>query len=224
IRIYYKTYDNYIKMFYSITNLKKFRNTLPENQIKNPKPFSKKNEITKLKGEFEDKNFSKIYEKLAEIANSNLGIKGIDTVAGFEQYTQRKNFIWSFIWILGLHGKIQGNDLSIDSITLYENRKGIALPNNEEQWQIYFDILAQFGILAELEIKTDKLYTPGGYMRVKIPQTNKSAYIIKIKPDSNLQKYPFFNVLNEILSQLQKKAGKRAFTHFKVLNFNPLLS
>jgi len=219
-----KTYDRYIKMFDSITNLKKFRNTLPEDQIKNPKPFSKKKDLAKLKGEFKNKKFSKIYEKLLEIANSNLGIEGTDTVAGFEHYTQRKNFMWRFIWIFGLFGKIRENNLSIDSITLYENRKQITLPRNEDEWQIYFKILTQFGIFAELEIKTDKLYTPGGYMRVKIPQTNKSAYNIKIKPDSNLQKYPFFKVLNEILSELQNKTGKRAFTNFKTLNFNPLLS
>ena len=53
-------------------------------------------------------------------------------------------------------------------------RKPISLPNNEDQWKIYFDILKQFEITTELEIKTDKLYTPGGYMRVKIPKTKNN--------------------------------------------------
>ena len=45
-----------------------------------------------------------------------------------------------------------------------------------------------------------------------------------MKADSNLQKYQFFKVLNEIISDLQFKTGKRAFTNFKKLNFDPLLS
>ncbi len=219
-----QTYNRYIKMFDSMTNLKKIHKDIPKNQIKNPKPISKKINITKLKGEFKNKDFSKVYEKLLEIANSNLGIKAIDTVSGFENYVLRNNVIWKFIWIFGLFGKVEGNELNIDSLTLYENRKPITLPNNEDQWEIYFDILKQFGITTELEIKTDKLYTPGGYMRAKIPKTNNPAYNIKMKLDPNLQKYEFFKILNEILSELQTKTGKRAFANFKKLDFNPLLS
>jgi len=211
-------------MFDSMTNLKKIRCNLPNDQLKNPKPISKKINITPLKGEFKNEVYNKIYEKFLEIANSNLGIKGIDTVAGLENYKLRKDFLWRFIWIFGLHGKIEGNDLSIDSITLYENRKPISLPSTEDQWKTYFEILTEFGINAELEIKTDKLYTPGGYMRAKVPQTNKPTYIIKMKLDPILQKYQFFKVLNDFLSELQKKTGKQAFTNFKKLNFNPFLN
>jgi len=219
-----KTYERYVKMFDAMTNLKKIRSDLRDSQIKNPKPISKKADIPKLKGEFKNKNFSKIYEKFVEIANSNLGIKGIDTVSGYEQYLLKKDILWRLIWIFGLYGKIKDEDLRIDSVTLHENRKPITLPSNEEQWKLYFNILTKFGIDAELEIKTDKLYTPTGYMRVKIPQTNKPAYFIKMKVNPDLQKYQFFKVLNEIISESQLKTGKRAFTNFKKLNFNPLLS
>ncbi|MFX1418073.1 MAG: DUF3795 domain-containing protein [Promethearchaeota archaeon] len=217
-----KTYDRYIRMFDSMTNLKKIRSDLHDSQIKNPKSVSEKTEIAKIKGEFKNKNYHKIYEKFIEIANSNLGIKGIDTVAGYEHYLIRKDILWRLFWIFGLYGKINENNLNIDSITLYENRKPISLPSNEEQWKLYFDILSKFGIFAELEIKTDRLYTPGGYMRVKIPQTNKSAYMIKMKVNIDLQKYQFFKILNEILSELQIKAGKHAFVKFKKLDFKYL--
>jgi hypothetical protein len=218
------TYDCYIKMFDSMTNLKKIRNTLPKDQIKKPKLISKKIDITALKGEFKNQEYNKLYDKLLEIANSNLGIIGIDTISGLENYKLRKDFLWRFIWIFGMHGKIIGRDLSIDSTTLYENRKPISLPSNEDQWKVYFEILAEFGITAKLEIKTDKLYTPGGYMRAIIPQTIKPAYTIKMNLDPILHEYQFFKVLNEILSELQEKTGKRAFTNLKKLNFNPLLS
>ncbi len=218
-----KTYDRYVKMFDSMTNLKKIRSNLPKDQIKNPKLIHKKTDITKLKAEFKNQKYNKLYEKLLEIAASNLGIKGIDTVSGLENYKLRKEFLWKFIWLIGLHGKIEGSDLSIDSATLYENRKPISLPNNEDQWKIYFDILKEFGISTELEIKTHKLYTPGGYMRALIPKTNNPAYIIKMNLDPNLRKYQIFKVLNEILSELQEKSGKRAYTNFTKLNFNPIL-
>jgi hypothetical protein len=116
-----KTYESYIKMFDSMTNLKKFRSGLDDSEIKSPKVISKKTEITKLGGEFQNKNYAKINEKLIEIANSNLNIKGIDTVAGYEQYLVRKDFLWRFLWILGLYGKIEKEELSIDSATLYES-------------------------------------------------------------------------------------------------------
>lgn len=219
-----KTYNRYVKMFDAMTNLKEIRKDLQKNQIKNPKPVSKKTDITKLKREFKKKPFSKIYEKFIEIANSSLGIKGIDTVAGYEQYLSRKDFLWRFIWILGLYGEINENELTIDSVTLYDNRKPISLPNNEEQWELYFTILAQFGIQSKLEIKTNNLYTPGGYMRAKIPKTNKPAYIIKMQVDDNLKEDQFFKTLWEIITKLQNITGKRAFSNFKKLNFNSLLN
>ncbi|TFF95785.1 MAG: DUF3795 domain-containing protein [Promethearchaeota archaeon] len=218
------TYEKFIKMFDSMTNLRIIRKTLSQDQIKNPKPISKKIEIVKLKEGFKNKEYNKVYEKLLEIANSNLGIKGIDTLSGLENYKLRKQFLWRFIWIFGLYGKIEDNSLIIDSSTLYENRKPISLPNNEDQWKIYLDILAEFGIIAELEIKTDKLYTPGGYMRAQLPKTKKPAYNFKMNLDPNLQKYDFFNRLNELLSELQNQAGKRAFSNFKKLNFNPIFT
>ncbi|MBY8979982.1 MAG: DUF3795 domain-containing protein [Candidatus Lokiarchaeota archaeon] len=216
-------YARYIKMFDSITNLNEVRSGLKDTQIKNPKLVDHKKEIPELKGTFKNASFKFIYDILIAIANSNLGIKGIDTVSGLELFKERKEFLWRFLWLIGIFGNINKHELSIDSGTLYDNRKPISLPNNEEGWKVIFDILKEFGIDSELEIKTDKLYTPGGYMRAKIPKTNKPAYILKMKTSSELQKYPVFKALNEILSELQNKTGKRAFSNFKKLNLNPLL-
>ncbi|NVM19349.1 MAG: DUF3795 domain-containing protein [Candidatus Lokiarchaeota archaeon] len=216
-------YECYIKMFDSMTNLKQIRSQLKDNQIKNPNLVEHKREIPKLTGTFKNASFKFVYDKLIEIANSNLGIKGVDTVSGLELYKEREEFLWRFLWIIGIFGDISENKLSIDSGTLYDNRKPISLPNNEEGWKIIFDILLEFGISTELEIKTDKLYTPGGYMRAKMPKTNEAAYVLKMKTISELQKYPFFKRLNEILLELQKNSGKRAFSNFKKLNFNSIL-
>jgi len=216
-------YERYVRMFDAMSNLKKIRSELMENQIKNPKLVSRQPEISELTREFKDDSYKFVYEKLFEIAKSNLSIKGIDTVSGLELYKSREEFLWRFLWIIGLHGKVDRNEISIDSATLYENRKPISLPNNEEGWNLIIDILSEFGISAELEILTDKLYTPGGYMRAKIPKTNEPAYIIKMRVSSNVQKYSFSKALNEITSELQKKTGKRAYSNFKKLNFNSLL-
>jgi hypothetical protein len=48
--------------------------------------------------------------------------------------------------------------------------------------------------------------------------------MIKMNLDPNFQEYQFFKALKEILSELQEKTGKRAFSNFKKLNFNPILS
>jgi len=216
-------YEHYIKMFDSMTNLKEIRSGLRDTQIKVPKLVKHERKIPKLMGSFKNDGFKFVSDKLVEIAKSNLGIKGIDTVSGLELYKEREKFFWRFLWIIGTYGDIDGNDLSINSGTLYDNRKPISLPNNEGGWKIIFDILLEFGINTELEIKTDKLYTPGGYMRAKIPKTNEPAYILKMKTSPKLQKYPFFKVLNKLLPELQKNSGKRAYSNFKKLNFKPLL-
>ena len=216
-------YERYIKMFDAMGNLNKIRGELKTTQIKNPKLVVHEPEIIELSGDFNNKSFKFVYDRLNEIAKSNLSIKGIDTVAGLELHKIREDFLWRFLWIIGIHGEIDGNNLRIDSATLYDNRKPISLPNNEEGWKLIFNILSEFGIYAELEILTDALYTPGGYMRAKVPKTNKPAYIINIKLGSKLRKYPFFKILNEILTELQKKTGKGTYSQFKKLNLNPLL-
>lgn len=216
-------YERYVKMFDSMTNLNKIRSELKDTQIKEPKLVVPTPEIPKLSGEFKNAGFKFVYDILVNMANSNLGIKGIDTVSGLELYKEREEFVWRFLWLIGIFGDISENELSIDSGTLYDNRKPISLPNNEEGWKIIFDILLEFGINTELEIKTDKLYTPGGYMRAKIPKTNEPAYFLKMKTDSKLQKYPFFRLLNEMLLELQKESGKRAFSKCKKLEFKSIL-
>ena len=215
-------YDHYSKMFDGIGNLKKIRYELTQKQIINPKLVSHQPEIAEMIGAFKNDNNKFIYEKLTEMVNSNLGIKGIDTISGFELYNERRKFLWRFLWIIGLFGNIEDDKLSIESVTLYDNRKPLSLPKNEEEWKIFFEILSKFGIITELEIKTDELYTPGGYMRVKDPKSNESAYIIKMK-QSETQKYPFFKLLNNLLIKLQKTSGKRAYSRFIKLDFNSIL-
>ena len=216
-------YNRYVKMFDSMTNLNEVRSGLKDTQIKDPKIVKHERKIPKLTGTFKSEGFKFVYDKLLEIAKSNLGIKGIDTISGLELYKKREEFFWRFLWLIGTLGDVKEHELSIDSGTLYDNRKPISLPNNEEEWKTIFDILFKFGITTELEIKTNKLYTPGGYMRAKVPKTNKPAYILKMKTDSKLQKYPFFKLLNELLLELQKTSGKRAFSNFKKLEFKSIL-
>ena len=216
-------YKKYVKMFDSMTNLKETRSGLKDTQIKNPKLVDHRRTIPEMTETFKNAGFKFVYDILFEMANSNLGIKGIDTVSGLELYKEREEFFWRFLWLIGTLGEVAEHELSIDSGTLYDNRKPISLPNNEEGWKIIFDILEEFGIEAELEIKTDKLYTPGGYMRAKVPKSNEPAYILKMRTTAKLQKYAFFKSLNEFLLELQKTSGKRAFSNFKKLNLTSIL-
>ena len=217
-------YEHYIKMFDSMTNLKEIQSKLKDTQIKNPKPVDYKREIPESTGTLKDESFKFVYDVLIKIANSNLGIKGVDTVSGLELYKEREEFIWRFLWLIGTLGDVNERELSIDSGTLYDNRKPISLPNNEEHWKIIFNILKEFGIEVELEIKTDKLFTPGGYMRAKVPNSNEPAYILKMKTSSKLQKIPFFKTLNKMLLELEKTSGKRVFSNFRKLDFKSIMN
>ena len=133
-------YKRYIKMFDSMRNLKEIRSRLKDTEIKNPKLLAHQSNIPELIGTFKNTNFKYVYDTLTKVAISNLGIKGIDTVAGLEQYKVREEVIWRFLWIIGNYGDITDKGLNIDSSTLYDNRKPISLPSNEEGWKVIFDI------------------------------------------------------------------------------------
>jgi hypothetical protein len=71
---------------------------------------------------------------------------------------------------------------------------------------------------------TDQLYTPGGWMREKIPKTNDPAYFVVMKIDPKRITDDFF-VSVQKYSQIMNKSYKRgAFSQFCKLNMNKIFS
>ncbi len=213
-------YMQFIQMFDSMKNMTEIRNALHEKQLKNPKPVEKPLLGLNISEKINNKELKRFYAVLRNIYTSNLEIKDTDTKAGFEKWKNRQEGILRLLWIVGTLGKIDERGIKVDGITLNKNKKSAKLPTNEKGWKTYLDTLTNFGIISNLDIKTDQLYTPGGWMRDRIPRSNDPAYYLKMSLDSELKEISFFDKLKEYTTELQTISGKRAYTKFKQLDSN----
>ncbi|MHA2089821.1 MAG: DUF3795 domain-containing protein [Candidatus Kariarchaeaceae archaeon] len=219
-------YNQYVRMFDSMTHLQSLRSGLSEDAIKEPIPITADIQLENFPQDMKSQEgYYDLYGALKQIINSDFHLKNTDTLAGDIQLEKRRKFIMRFLWIVGLFGELHNqNTMKIDSITLYENRKPTKIPSNEKNWQIYHDILKDLGFYTRLEIMTDQLYTPGGWMREKIPKTNDPAYFVVMKIDPKRITDDFFVSLQKY-SQIMNKSYKRgAFSQFCKLNMNKIFS
>ena len=132
----------------------------------------------------------------------------------------RQEVISRILWLVGIQGESDSEGIILDGITLHKNKKTAKLPTNEKGWEIYLEILTGFGIKSILDIKTEDLYTPGGWMRDRIPKSNTPAYYLKMSLDPKLIKFAFFKILKNYIVDLQATSGRRGYTKFKNLNTN----
>ena len=166
---------------------------------------------------------SDLYKKLSKFFDSDFDIKNTDTIAGQERMVSRRDFILRFLWLIGLRAKMENSeDVEIDSVTLNKFRKKLKLPTNEDGWKSAFSLLKPLGIKGSLEILTDRLYTPGGWMREIVPGTREAAYRVHFSFGKKLGGLDFFKSLKQYTEALDKKYGNRSFSRFSRLDFDVL--
>ncbi|MHA2251124.1 MAG: DUF3795 domain-containing protein [Candidatus Kariarchaeaceae archaeon] len=212
-----EAYKLYIRQFDSMTHLESLHISLDKASLQEPKPHGVGVTIKDFPHGLQSSQYDylDLFKALRNIVQSNFLLEDTDTMAGYELVQERRQFILRLFWILGLYGDLlDGGKLKIDSISMYENRKPITLPSNEKNWQIYLDVLEDFGIHAQLEVVTDQLYTPGGYMRVKIPQTNEPSYYLSLDLDTNRMSGNFFKNLQKYIGFLNDTSKRGAFSQF----------
>jgi hypothetical protein len=215
-----ENYRQFIRMFDSMTNLTDIRQSLSKNQLHDPKPIGKSTLTKDISDRIKDEELKQFYSTLMEIHASDLGIQDTDTLAGFEKLKIRQEVISRILWLVGIQGERDSEGIILDGITLHKNKKTAKLPTSEKGWEIYLETLTGFGIKSILDIKTKFLYTPGGWMRDRIPKSNKPAYYLKMSLDPKLIKIAFFKILKSYIADLQATSGRRGYTKFKYLNTN----
>jgi hypothetical protein len=213
-------------MFDSMTHLQELRSGFDEDEIKEPKVIVADMHLEKFPEKMKSQNqYYDLYCTLRSIIASDFHLTNIDTIAGNVRAQERRQFILRLLWILGLFGEmLDQNRIKIDSVTLHEHKKPMKIPSNEKNWQVYFDILKDLGMDMQLDILTNQIYTPGGWMREKIPKTNDPAYYLIIDLDTKRVMPEFFITLQKYVKTLDKSYKRGAFSQFSKLNMSKLVS
>jgi hypothetical protein len=217
-----EAYEKYVSVFDAMTNIDEIRSTLKKGDFVEPMTVELKQSTRKqLPDTLQDVEHLQLYKTLSKILDSKHGVKNTDTIAGQDRLSSRREFITRLLWVIGLKGQMKETKMQISSIDLNEYRKKLKLPINEEGWKSVFSFLKPLGIQGSLEILTDKLYTPGGWMREVVPGTREAAYNLHLTFAKKLGQ-KFYDTLKEYVLALDKKHGKRSYSYFSKLDFQVL--
>jgi len=82
-------------------------------------------------------------------------LNDVDTIAGQELLTVRRELLMRLLWIIGRYGTFKDTKVSVDSITINTNKAGTSgFPTSEDAWRRWLDLISGIGILCELEFST----------------------------------------------------------------------
>jgi hypothetical protein len=218
-------YNQYLRMFDSLTNLQSLKSKLKKTDIKEPKPINGGYNVLEFPPMLREthEQYFQLHSTIRKIISSNLGLSNVDTIAGFERHLVRRNFFLRLFWIVGSYKDLKDTVAKIDSSILHEHRKKMKLPHNEEGWNDYIHAFKEHGIKIMFKALTKDLYTPGGWMREKIPGSNAPAYAITLKLDPKIIMTNFFHLLSNYVKLIDVKYKKRGFSQFKKLNMSEIL-
>jgi len=160
-----------------------------------------------------------LHSALCKVITSSLGLSDIDTIAGQELLIVRLELLLRLLWIVARYGTLKDAKVSVDSITISANKTGTSgFPTSEDAWRRWLDVMTGIGILSEMEFFTqekNKIMTPTGWLRERIPVTGEPVWALKISFDDALGGMTFLKTLQSYARALEEKKGKSAFAAFK---------
>jgi hypothetical protein len=122
------------------------------------------------------------------------------------------------LWILASYGTINGEVISVDSISIYKHKEGTSgFPHSEKAWKMLLGFLSKIGIKGKLKfvpIDKSKLTTPTGALREKIPGSNDPSYYLDVTFSKKLGGIDTIKLLQSYAIELESKYGKKAFSKF----------
>ena len=216
-------YQAFIRPYEGKKTLDEIRAGLEPDQIreveavdsKTPKPLA----FPKVKMDKKNKAHMTLHDTLSKVITSSLGLNDIDTIAGQELLIVRRELLMRLLWIIGRYGTFRDTKVSVDSITINTNKAGTSgFPTSEDAWRRWLDSMSGIGILCELEFSTrerDKIMTPTGWLRERIPVTGEPVWFLKVSFDDALGGITSLKTLQSYVKALDEKKGKRAYAAFK---------
>jgi len=214
-------YMAYVRVFEGQKTLDEIRKELASDQILEVKPIEQKDlkVVAFPNVRKSHMKYKQLHDALTKIITSELGLTDIDTVAIQEMLEKRRAVLLRLLWMVSLYGVVDGETISIDSITINTHKKGTSgFPTTEGAWIRWLEILSTAGIEGELKLapidKSD-LVTPIGWLRDRIPGSNDPSFHLKISLDDKRGGFESLKLLQSYAKLLEEEYGNRSFSVFK---------
>lgn len=156
-------------------------------------------------------SYREIHGLISEIAASSLGLSDVDTFAVSEQLKKRRRGVFRFLWVLGLHGVVKGNEMVLDSISYFKNKSG-EMPSTLSSMNQYLDILQSLGLKGELLTLYERDWLlPSGYLRSMARKSSDPVWELRF----TYKKPGFFKYLKHYTETIYDKSKNRGLTQFR---------
>ena len=214
-------YLAFVRIFEGKKTLDEIRQGLRPTQITENRTVERKPPKIVSFPEVEKKHvkYKSLHDTLVALLTSELGLSDTDTLAGSEMLKDRQALLFRLLWILANYGKLDGDTLEVDAITINTHKKGTSgFPTHEGSWVRWLEILSSIGVRGELvlaPVDRSQLISPIGWLRDRLPGTNDPAYHVRIFLDETLGGVLVLKMLQSYTHQLEEEYGKRAFGRFK---------
>lgn len=222
-------YHTFVEPFQGIRRLEAIHASLkPEEIVEPSKVLTHRTNIADFPGNLpfskeETASFKSVYDLLATLKQSSLGLSGTDTFAQQHKLENLRTFLLRFLWILGSCGKLESEKrmhLVVDAENYFANRgseKSLAIWSFMQD--TVFRILTDFGVSCERVtlkgFKEEELTTGTGYLRYK-------GWVMKMSFDEKIGGTAALKALQTYISLLNKKYEKKAFQHFQDIDIQIL--
>jgi hypothetical protein len=156
------------------------------------------------------------YDFMSILAGTRFGLKHPDTVAGAGILKGRRDVLFRLFWTIIQNGELRdgGNNLVIDGVTYAENKKGRDPLTTLFRANMYFKMLRDLGIHAELIQLHDKWETSMGFLRTHVPKTHEPAWELVVSFDNKIGGKSTLKALKAYANELTKEYEKRAYSRF----------
>jgi hypothetical protein len=224
-------YHAFVEPFEGISRLQTVRASLKPEEIIEPKKGASTSEtgIADFPEDLpfsieETESFRAVYNLLATIKRSPLGLRDTDTFAQQHTLENRRVHVLRFLWILGCYGKFEKEkdvSLVVDAGSYEANRgseKSLAI------WSFVkdtvFKVLSEFGVCCERValsgVKEEDLATGTGYLRSR-------GWVMKMSFEEKIGGMTALKALQVYTRRLDEEYSKKAFQHFSNVDMQILL-
>ena len=157
-----------------------------------------------------------VHTFLSTLANATFGLNHPDTIAGAGIIKDRRDILWRLLWTIILNGEPRngGKNLAMDGVTYAEHKKGRDPLTTQFRANMYFKMLGDLGIDAELIQLHDKWTTDMRFLRTHIPRTHKPAWELVVSFNDEIGGKSTLEALRAYVDRLTKEYEKRAFSRF----------
>ncbi|MFW9786121.1 MAG: hypothetical protein ACFFE2_03855 [Candidatus Thorarchaeota archaeon] len=222
-------YQAYIRIFEGMKTLDDIKENLSPSQIQEVKTVEEKHPKIVPFPDVKKKymKYKTLHNVLSQILTSSLRISDIDTIAGQEMLEGRSSLLNRTLWILAAYGKLDGESLTVDSITIYTHKKGTSgFTTTEGVWTRWLGILSKVGIYGELKlapVDRSELITPVGWLREQLRGAKQPGYYLHVSFHRDLGGLDSLKLLSSYGTELNREFGTRAFLRFKKADMRYLL-